>query len=79
MGIKRIYGKRLHSYTTIDNLPRALLMGPLTKEVWEQLGKALDELDLIRDEIKILILRRKRDFTFRCAQKANGRERSIGF
>jgi myo-inositol catabolism protein IolC len=31
-------------------------MDPLTKEVWEQLEKALDKLDLRKDEIKILIL-----------------------
>jgi enoyl-CoA hydratase/carnithine racemase len=37
---------------TIDNPP----MNPLTKEVWEQLEKALDELNSRKDEIKVLIL-----------------------
>jgi enoyl-CoA hydratase len=37
---------------TIDNPP----MNPLTKEVWEQLEKALDELDLRKGEIRVVIL-----------------------
>lgn len=37
---------------TINNPP----MNPLTKEVWEQLEKALDELELKKEEVRVLIL-----------------------
>lgn len=37
---------------TIDNPP----MNPLTKEVWEQLEKVLDELELEKEEVRVLIL-----------------------
>jgi enoyl-CoA hydratase len=53
-------GDKLVSYTvesfiaiiTIDNPP----MNPLTKEVWKQLEKILDELDSRKDEIRVLVL-----------------------
>jgi hypothetical protein len=31
MGIKRIYGRMLHSYTTIDNPPPGPFNGPFNK------------------------------------------------